>query len=198
MRLHVYRRESKNGSYTPISLSPDSDMAASFSKHIANMRSEISHAHTKTNNACTHLHAAPACLRHCQEEEKWSIDKYIHNSQNLINRNKNTIILETKSKWYSPELFLQLKQKLLIYFGTFCDFGFFVYVQFGYSLCKILHKKIKRILTDENKSQFIRMTDSHKFHYRKSGNICTTLIFGAKIIKCEYTIHVYIYGSLKL
>ena len=31
------------------------------------------HAHTKLKSVRTRLHAVSACLRHCQEEEKWNI-----------------------------------------------------------------------------------------------------------------------------
>ena len=52
------------------------DIAASFSKRCATLGTTIKFAHTGShalkNNECvyTHLHAAPACLRHCHAEEK--------------------------------------------------------------------------------------------------------------------------------
>ena len=58
--------------------SSGSDVARLFAKRSSKLRAPSEIAHTAlghTNQECghTHLQDASACLRHCQEDEKWSI-----------------------------------------------------------------------------------------------------------------------------
>ena len=108
--------KSANGTHYPFIIAifhfSDSNVVASFSKRTANSCAcakwnrlqQLTDMHTRTKHECTCLHAAPACLRHCQLEENRSIVFEFTSSYWSLYSNLN-LSIET---WYEVNLFRSL------------------------------------------------------------------------------------------